>query len=178
MELPADEPVADRCGSCSRCIDACPTDALSAYQLDATRCVSYLTIEHRGDVPESLRTGVGPWLYGCDVCQDVCPFNRRPTPATASQVVPRVPATLDVDRVLGWSVDEYRSAVKGTAIKRIKLPVMRRNAEIVRSNLRSEPGGSAAGSSRGCSVGRGRVNVELVPSHDRVRHQRGPVGRR
>jgi epoxyqueuosine reductase len=139
MDLPADEPVTDRCGSCTRCIDACPTDALSPYQLTATRCVSYLTIEHRGDVPDELKPGIGDWLYGCDICQDVCPFNRKPVSATAEQVRPRVPAGLDVDAVLRWSADEYRAAVKGTAIKRVKLPVLQRNAEVVSQN---RPGSS------------------------------------
>jgi epoxyqueuosine reductase len=70
--------VPDRCGSCTRCIDACPTDALIApYQMDATRCISYLTIEHRGDVPEDLAVEMGRQVFGCDICQDVCPWNRK-----------------------------------------------------------------------------------------------------
>jgi epoxyqueuosine reductase len=139
MDLPADEPVTDRCGSCTRCIDACPTNALTPYELTASQCVSYLTIEHRGDVPAELKPGIGNWLYGCDICQDVCPFNRKPTPATTEKVRPRVPSGLDVESVLNWSVEEYQSAVRGTAIKRVKLPVLRRNAEIVSQNRRVDP---------------------------------------
>ena len=74
LDLPADEPATDRCGSCTRCIDACPTAAITApYQLDARRCISYLTIEHRGDIDSDLKSQISDWLYGCDICQDVCP---------------------------------------------------------------------------------------------------------
>ena len=83
LELGVDSPVADRCGNCTRCLDACPTHALVApYQLDASRCISYLTIEHRGQVPEELCELIGDWVCGCDVCQQVCPYNRRAPLAT------------------------------------------------------------------------------------------------
>ena len=134
MDLPPDEPVTDRCGTCTRCIDACPTNALTPYQLNGTRCISYLTIEHRGDIPADLKPGIGDWLYGCDICQEVCPFNRKPTIATTDDVQPRIPATLDARRVLDWSIEDYRAITKGTAIKRVKLPVLQRNAETVLAN--------------------------------------------
>src|SRR5271156_5894636 len=78
LELEPGLPAADRCGSCTRCIDACPTDALIApYQLDSNKCIAYLTIEKRGAIPDELRSGMGRHIFGCDICQDVCPWNRK-----------------------------------------------------------------------------------------------------
>src|SRR6202011_4856715 len=83
-KITADLPAPDRCGSCTRCISACPTQAIIApYQLDARLCISYLTIEKRGEIPEDLRAGMGRHIFGCDICQDVCPWNRK-APATAA----------------------------------------------------------------------------------------------
>ena len=84
LELTPDVPPPDRCGTCTRCIEACPTDAILApYHLDSNRCISYLTIEKRGSIPEDLRAGMGRHVFGCDICQDVCPWNRK-APATAA----------------------------------------------------------------------------------------------
>src|SRR5213079_718143 len=78
LALPTDEPAVDRCGTCRRCIDACPTAAITApYQLDPRKCISYLTIEHRGDIAQDLKQKIDHWLYGCDICQDVCPWNAK-----------------------------------------------------------------------------------------------------
>ena len=86
LELTPDMPAPDRCGTCTRCIDACPTDAILApYQLDANRCISYLTIEKRGSIPEDLRAGMGRQYFGCDICQDVCPWNRKAPATTATE---------------------------------------------------------------------------------------------
>jgi epoxyqueuosine reductase len=143
VPLPPDEPATDHCGTCTRCIDACPTGAITApYQLDARRCISYLTIEHRDDdLPAELEARIGDWLYGCDVCQDVCPHNSKAPAARDPAVRPRWPTgTLDVGEVIGWSDDEYRRRLKGSAMKRVKLPVLKRNARIVARNLGRDEG--------------------------------------
>jgi epoxyqueuosine reductase len=136
VALPVDEPGVDRCGTCRRCIDACPTGAITApYELDARRCISYLTIEHRGDIEEGLRAGIGDWLYGCDVCQDVCPWNSKAVEALEPAVRPRFPAgTLDVAAVVDWTDEDYRRSLRRSAMKRVKLPQLKRNATIVRLN--------------------------------------------
>jgi epoxyqueuosine reductase len=137
VPLPADEPATDHCGTCTRCIDACPTAAITApYQLDARRCISYLTIEHRGDIPPEYQSQIGDWLYGCDVCQDVCPHNSKAAPSADPAVQPRFPTGgLDVREVLGWTDEQYRAKLKGSAMRRVKLPMLQRNAEVVVRNL-------------------------------------------
>ncbi len=87
---PATFAVPDRCGTCRRCLDACPTDALFApYQMDASRCISYLTIEHRGPIASELMQGMGRQVFGCDICQDVCPWNRKPPISADPELQPR-----------------------------------------------------------------------------------------
>jgi epoxyqueuosine reductase len=137
VPLPPDAPAVDHCGTCTRCIDACPTAAITApYQFDARRCISYLTIEHRGEVRDDLRAGIGDWLYGCDVCQDVCPHNLTVPDANDPAVQPRFTAgTLDTDQVLGWTHDDYAKRLRHSAMKRVKLPVLQRNARVVAENL-------------------------------------------
>jgi epoxyqueuosine reductase len=136
LQLPFDEPAPDRCGTCRRCIDACPTGAItSPYQLDATRCISYLTIEHRGPIAPELQAQMSNWLYGCDICQDVCPWNSRALVAIAPELQPRfTTGTLDVRNVMRWTDDDYRAKLRGSAMKRVKLPVLQRNARIVAAN--------------------------------------------
>ena len=140
LVLPVDEPAADRCGTCRRCIDACPTGAITdAYQLDARKCISYLTIEHRGEISPELQRRMGDWLYGCDICQDVCPWNKQPPAAIDAALQPRfATGTLDVQEVLAWDSEKYRQTLRGSAMKRVKLPVLQRNARIVAENLREK----------------------------------------
>jgi epoxyqueuosine reductase len=136
LDLPADEPVDDRCGSCTRCIDACPTAAITAeYQMDARRCISYLTIEHREPIDPELEPKIGNWIYGCDICQEVCPWNRK-SPATSDPAFqPRFKsASLECKTVMDWTDHDYKNQLKGSAIKRVKLPMLQRNAAIVAKN--------------------------------------------
>jgi epoxyqueuosine reductase len=136
LALPADQPATDRCGTCRRCIDACPTGAITApYQLDARRCISYLTIEHREEIDPSLRPLVGDWLYGCDVCQDVCPFNSKAIESLDPALAPRFPTGgVDAREVVAWSRDDYSRNLRHSAMKRVKLPQLKRNATIVLNN--------------------------------------------
>jgi len=136
LSLPPDEPAVDRCGACRRCLDACPTGAITApYQLDARKCISYLTIEHRGDIDAALQGQMGDWLYGCDICQDVCPWNSKALesvdPALASRFAD---GTLNVREVLEWTPEEYAKTLRLSAMKRVKLPQLKRNATIVLNN--------------------------------------------
>ncbi len=137
LDLPVDEPAVDRCGTCRRCIDACPTGAITApYQLDARRCISYLTIERREPIPDEFHEGIGEWLYGCDICQEVCPWNGKAPAASDPLLRPRFPTgTVDLREVLNWRDEDYRARLRGSAMKRVKLPVLQRNAKIVASNL-------------------------------------------
>jgi epoxyqueuosine reductase len=136
LDLPHDEPSIDRCGTCRRCIDACPTAAITAeYQLDARRCISYLTIEHRGDIEPNLKSQISDWLFGCDICQDVCPWNSKAPLAIAPELQPRFASgSLDVEQVQQWGDEEYRTTLRHSAMKRVKLPILQRNAHIVAAN--------------------------------------------
>ncbi|MEM1108831.1 MAG: tRNA epoxyqueuosine(34) reductase QueG [Planctomycetota bacterium] len=133
----------DHCANCTRCIDACPTDAIAkgGYSIDASRCVSYLTIEHRGLIANELRGGMGDWIAGCDVCQEVCPYNKigerhplkvndryEPSPRKFNE-------GLDLLDILTWTADDRARVFQGSALKRIKLDMIRRNAIIAIGNV-------------------------------------------
>ena len=136
LELAPDLPAPDRCGTCTRCIEACPTDALlGPYQLDSNQCIAYLTIEKRGSIPEDLRAGMGRHVFGCDICQDVCPWNRKAPASTAPEFEPR-PGL--VNPALAWlaemSAEEFREVFRGSPIRRAKRSGLRRNAVIAMGN--------------------------------------------
>ena len=136
LDLAPGLPAPDRCGSCTRCIDACPTDALIApYQLDSNRCISYLTIEKRGAIAEDLRSGMERHIFGCDICQDVCPWNRKAPATNAEEFQPRPEL---VNPALEWLADmseeEFRRTFKGSPLRRPKRSGLRRNAVIAMGN--------------------------------------------
>ena len=143
VELSADAPFeADRCGTCTRCIDACPTDAIVAPRtLDATRCISYLTIELKGEIPVELREKVGALIYGCDICQDVCPWNERfARELKVQELAPRVGLASNDARtiareLLAMTPAEFGEAFKGSPMKRAKLRGLKRNAAVVLGNV-------------------------------------------
>lgn len=127
---------ASHCGTCTACLDACPTEAFAAPGvLDARRCISYLTIEHRGDVPVELRPSMGDWLFGCDVCQQVCPWNRKAPPSAEPTLQARPDLEqLDLIEILGLTEDEFRRRFRGTALFRTKRRGLLRNAALVLGN--------------------------------------------
>lgn len=140
LELDADDPMEDFCGSCTACIDACPTDAIrEPYVVDSSACISYLTIEHRGEIPESLGDKFGQWVYGCDICQDVCPWNRFQQPTVQTEFFPRdhnIAPPIDDLRVM--TQEEFSRQYKNSPIKRTKREGLTRNAEIVYRNAQRE----------------------------------------
>jgi epoxyqueuosine reductase len=140
VEFASDEPMASRCGECTRCLDACPTDAFDrAYVLDARRCVSYLTIELRGEIPESLREGVGNRLFGCDVCQEVCPYNRTAAPPASTTAPFATNARwrdLDLATLVRLDDVQFRAVTEGSPLSRPKRAGLVRNAIVVMANSR------------------------------------------
>lgn len=142
VDLDLDQPSTSQCGSCTRCIDACPTGALDEpFRLNAGRCISYLTIEHKGAPVEDLRSQIGDWVFGCDVCQEVCPYNQKPGdhPSMLDQ---RVDAGVgpwlsleDASRDRSHSV--FARRFSDSAVRRAGLKGLRRNAEVVRTNQRA-----------------------------------------
>lgn len=132
-----DSPAADHCGTCTRCIDACPTDAIyEPFKVDGSKCISYFTIELRDAIPSEYHSAIGNWMYGCDICQDVCPWNRKAAPAKPSQVFANT-ELLDKD-INFWeelNLEEYRRLFRGSAVKRTKFDGLKRNISIVSNNL-------------------------------------------
>jgi epoxyqueuosine reductase len=141
LPLPPDAPVDEHCGTCRRCIDVCPTQAIVApYQLDARRCISYLTIEHKSAIPEELRPLVGNRVYGCDDCQQVCPWNRFAQPADETDFQPRN----GLDRatlveLFGWTQAEFDERLAGSPIRRIGYERWLRNLAVGLGNAPGVP---------------------------------------
>ncbi len=136
LDLQPDAPAEDMCGTCNACIEACPTDAITApYQLDATKCISYLTIELKpaNDIPESLSDNFEGWLYGCDICQDVCPWNRFSAETALSAFAPRNEnLALTIDDIRNMSQEEFSDRFRNSPVKRTKLAGLQRNAKALK----------------------------------------------
>lgn len=136
LPLPTDAPVRAHCGSCRRCIDVCPTQAITApYQLDARRCIAYLTIEHRGPIPEPLRPLVGNRVFGCDDCQLVCPWNRHARLSRDAALAPR--ETLRAPRLaelFGWSEQRFLAETEGNPLRRAGYAGFLRNVAVALGN--------------------------------------------
>jgi len=136
LELAPDLPAPDRCGTCTRCIDACPTHAfVGPHQLDSNKCIAYLTIEKRGPIPEEFREAIGHHVFGCDICQDVCPWNRKAPATDKPEFQPREGL---VNPALAWlaeiSEEEFCEKFRGSPIKRTKRAGLRRSALIAIGN--------------------------------------------
>lgn len=130
-DMAADPAVEDRCGTCTACLDACPTAAFVApYVLDARRCISYLTIEHRGDVDEALRPALRDWLFGCDVCQDVCPWNRKAAASREPAFAPRE-SLPSAEALLALDEPEFRRRFRATPLWRTRRGGLLRNAALL-----------------------------------------------
>ena len=150
LDLSPDQPLAKSCGTCTLCIEACPTGAIiEPYVLDNPRCISHLTIENRGAIPTEFRAAMDDWVFGCDICQDVCPVNRKAAPATAPipMLQPQIggtgnagstyfgePGLLDLAEILQMNEDDFRTRFANSPVKRAKLTGLQRNACVALGN--------------------------------------------
>ena len=147
VPLQYDEPmVTNHCGTCTACIDACPTDAfVQPHVLDATQCISYLTIEHRTAVPTALRSKMQDWILGCDICQEVCPVNRDVSRSSDADLKPKMVSSLELIPLLSLTQEEFSSRFKNRPIKRAKLEGLKRNACVALGNAKHISAVSALG---------------------------------
>jgi epoxyqueuosine reductase len=148
LDLEADQPVPDLCGTCTRCLEACPTEAIvEPYVLDAPKCISYFTIELKGSIPEQFRAGMGSHVFGCDICQDVCPWNRKAPVTEMAAFQPRalnqgasdlaeVATTFNppLEVLANMTEEEFREAFRGSPVKRAKYRGLLRNAAVAMGN--------------------------------------------
>ena len=140
FELCYDVPMPNRCGKCHRCIDQCPTNVLTmAGEFDAARCLSYQTIENRGELSEQARKSMGNCIYGCDICQTACPWNRFATPTTVPEFQPKEELLeMTKEKWSRLSVEDYRRLFKGSAVKRAKYEGLMRNIQASTTGLIDE----------------------------------------
>ena len=136
LKLEPDAPLAKTCGQCTRCIPACPTDAIVApYVVDNRRCISYLTIEHKDAIPLELRPAMGTWVFGCDICQEVCPVNRKAQATSDPNFGRRDLTALDLIELLDMDEAHFRQRFAGTPMMRAKRVGMQRNACVALGNI-------------------------------------------
>ncbi len=142
LDLEPDAAPEPRCGTCTRCIDACPTQAIveaeNGYELDARLCISYLTIELKGPIPEELQTGIGTHVFGCDICQDVCPWNARASMTLDNHFYPRDHAALPLERMAELSEQEFREMFRDSPVSRAKHAGFLRNVALAMTNARED----------------------------------------
>jgi epoxyqueuosine reductase len=132
LELEPDAPATDHCGTCRRCIDACPTEAITPYGVDGSRCISHLTIELKGAIPEEFAGRMAGWAFGCDICQQVCPWNRFSTPHAEPEFAPKAELTgLSADEWHGMTEVVFERIFEGSAVKRTKYAGLRRNLDFL-----------------------------------------------
>ncbi len=141
LPLPVDEAATEHCGSCRACIDVCPTDAIVApFQLDATRCISYLTIEHGSSIPEEFRKPMGNRIYGCDDCQLFCPWNKFAKPTDEADFAPRHGlASANLAELSQWNEETFLQRTEGSAIRRIGHERFQRNIAVALGNADTSP---------------------------------------
>ena len=142
LELKPDRPhVEEFCGSCTRCLDACPTDAFAAPRvLDANKCISYHTVENREEIPDALKTKLGDWIFGCDICQQVCPWNSKSAAVSSEPELWQRVETREIPNLLEWLLlpqEEFSFRLSKSPLKRPKLSGMKRNAQVVLENRAS-----------------------------------------
>ena len=139
LDLSPDEPKSDHCGTCERCIKICPTNAITEpYRLDARRCISYLTIEHKGPIPEEFRTAIGNRIFGCDDCLSICPWNRFASHTTTEELLPHVEKIWPhLDDLILLSEEEFREIFSGSPIKRLGRNRFLRNVAIAIGNSKN-----------------------------------------
>ncbi len=149
LPLPPDEPLThDYCGSCNRCLEACPTRAIVApREVDARRCISYLTIEHHGEIAEEFHSGMGNYIFGCDICQAVCPWNRFARDTRETDFSSRfTPQDLRLSRLINLKQEEFEKMFQGTPVRRAGYQRFRQNVGIAQQNLASAAGSSGEAS--------------------------------
>lgn len=135
LELEADGPIKDYCGTCTKCVDACPTDAITPYTLDASKCISYLTIELKEEIPNEFKDQMEDWAFGCDICQDVCPWNRFSKPHQEPQFHPKDELVeLFNNNWQDLTEEVFRSTFKGSAVKRTKFEGIKRNLNFLKKS--------------------------------------------